>query len=74
LNSPHALYGDSAGSLARPRVAANGEHSLFGSYFNSLRIDARQIDVQYELIRFLVDVHGRQPRARIGSRGQRGAK
>src|ERR1700722_3702690 len=71
LHSAIALARFALASLA---LSANGEHGVIGGDFHRFRIYTRQIHMQRELVRFLVDVHGRQPSAGIRGRGQRRAE
>src|SRR3984957_12470812 len=55
-------------------LSANGQHALIGRDFHRFRIDTGQIHVQHELVRFLVNIHRRQPSAGICGRRQRRAE
>src|SRR5882757_6141168 len=55
-------------------LSANREHALVGRDLHGFGIHTRQVDVQYELIRFLADVDWGQPGARVGGGGLRCAE
>src|SRR5579863_5062075 len=73
-NALHPAIALARFALAVLALSANGEHALIGDDFHRFRIDTWQIHMQCELVRFLVNIHGRQPSAGIRGRRQRRAE
>src|SRR5579863_1264744 len=71
LDAAIALTGFALRLLA---LTTDGEHALIGGDLHRFGVDAGQIHVQRKLVRFLVDVHGRQPSPRIRGGRQRRAE
>src|ERR1700691_4591464 len=55
-------------------LSFDAQHALIGGDLHRLRVHAGQVNMQHELIRFLVDVDRRQPSAGIRGRRQRRAE